>query len=162
MQRSKDPKKTTLWVENKPMAVSFFAQSRGQYRRDIFDRTIVDEVSGRVRCAIKLWSLMGQVDFQAYIPAQKHVTTCSSVLNIASFVWPMWRKCGTYGQCSCHGHDVLPRPRLWTVISPHAKCASDACGWKSAAVAKQPWRVARCVGFVVCLRSTNCIYPPVN
>jgi len=22
--------------------------------------------------------------------------------------------------------------------------------------------LARCVGFVVCLRSTNCIYPPVN
>jgi hypothetical protein len=88
VQRSKDPKKTTLWVENKPMAVSFFAQSRGQYRRDIFDRTIVDEVSGRVRCAVKFWSLMGQVDFQAYIPAQKHVTKCSSVLNIANFVCP--------------------------------------------------------------------------
>jgi len=71
------PKKTTLWVENKPMAVSFFAQSRGQYRRDIFDRTIVDEVSGRVRCAVKLWRLMGQVDFQAYI--QSRPKTCDEV-----------------------------------------------------------------------------------
>ena len=93
-------------------------------------------------------------------PAQKHVTKCSSVLNIASFVWPMWRKRGTYGQCSCHGHDVLPRPRLWTVISPHAKCASDACGWKSAAVAKQPWRVARIVCGICSLFAFNELHLP--